>query len=309
MKNEFGKRIAAGVMALTMCFAFAGCGSKSADDVTDKDIEQAAKELEKEETKPAAPQAEDAPVTTEAEPEPVEYDPFDYINIKYDGIAPYGKVKLSVDNPSDKPYVSLSFEADKQTNLNNGDVITVTANIKEKEYYIPTKTTEEFTVEGMDEYLMTLDDLPDDVREKLEQQAEDMLNSEVANWSDEMTLDEYSLLGNYLLTIKTDGDYGSGNRLFFLYDVKANVNMDDSYDYEKNPEYIYPVYIDDVYRLADGTWVFDPSDMTSAGDWISTVEDGIGFPVYLGYKDLDAFFSNEIASHTSDSDYMTNIGE
>ena len=316
MKKTGLKKLTALVLALCICGAMAGCGDSAEkkledalESISEKDIDDAAKDLGLDDGG-SAKKAD----SSEAPAEPMEFDPFEYLEITYEGKAPYVRVgKLKVNNPSDKPYKKLSFRVDdsmKDKNLANGDTVKIIAEITEKEGCTPSKTEMEYTVEGADEYLMKLDELPDDVNEKYKKQADDMLTSETSGFNEWVEVKSTDFLGNYLLTIKTDGDYGYGNRLYYIYKVSIlSHNKDaDGNDKEDSFDYIFAVYIDDTYKLNDGTWVVDASNMKAVENTISK-ENGISInPDYFkGYENMDSFFSNEIAVHSSDSLYETNI--
>ena len=75
----------------------------------------------------------------------IEVDPFDYIDVSFDGTAPYGTASVSV---SDDCPVDLNVVLSSASDLNNGDVVTVTAECG-TEGYVLSNESQEYTVSGL----------------------------------------------------------------------------------------------------------------------------------------------------------------
>ena len=87
--------------------------------------------------------------------EPTPLDPFEDLELTYDGYSGIGSV-TSYEYFGDYDFISAySFSADKTNNLSNGDTITVTASINAdsalQKGYVIESTTQEFSVEGLTE--------------------------------------------------------------------------------------------------------------------------------------------------------------
>ena len=114
-------------------------------------------------------------------------DAFADVNVHFGGTAPFGTA--SVENNSSSEFLQqVSFQLDKDSNLNNGDTVTVTAvyddYLTETYGYIPESDTKTYTVEGLDAYMTSFDGLPDGALDELFSDSRDRVESLIANKSD-----------------------------------------------------------------------------------------------------------------------------
>ena len=102
------------------------------------------------------------------------FDPFENVKVTFEGIAPYGSVSIS-EGKSDVS--NLEYIADVWDGLSNGDKITVTVESPNDDDIldycmgygkIPSATEKEYTVEGLAGYVMSLDEIPQDVLDKIQ---------------------------------------------------------------------------------------------------------------------------------------------
>lgn len=252
----------------------------------------------------------DKSFTVEGLEEPQEFDPFNYVKVSFDGIAPDGKAVIECS--SDIP-VKLDFRADKASGLNNGDTVKITANAYYgndlKEYcfengYVPTSDEKEFTVEGLAGYIQSLDEIPEDAYKKMDYHAQDMLKAHIANTEDEGYLAGVELLGNYLLTPKDPSIYVSKkNYIYYIYKVNFTDGL----------YYYHYTYYTDVMLLEDGTCSFDLSTATApkgsvffgvASGEIYWAADKIYF---TGYGDLDSLFNKQVTSKIGEYKYESTV--
>ena len=92
------------------------------------------------------------------------YDAFQNYSLRYDGTAPYGEIAGMVYSQTDDQGRETGYGADKSYDLSNGDKITVTASSddeKDAETYgsIISPKTKVYTVEGLDAYLDSGDEM------------------------------------------------------------------------------------------------------------------------------------------------------
>lgn len=303
------KSIFATVIAVCICFGATGCGeskSKSIDDLTDSDIEKAVSELDSYEK-----------TTLETEVNANEINPFDYLIITYTGIAPRGQVSLEIDW-SNTPTNYLSFTANKTDGVSNGEKITVTAKCIDEDYSL-TETSREYTVEGLDAYATTLEDIPDEMKEKMLKQANDSITASCASWAEGNSLKGLEFLGYYFLTGKLGFSPSPYNEIYCVYKVKADItgSKKDFADkqVECGEEFYYTFYrYSDVMILKDGTCSVNlsdgqlPSDSektpTEHGYWSG---DNFSSYVFTGYKDLDSMFNSCITKNIDKYEYETTV--
>lgn len=252
----------------------------------------------------------DKSFTVEGLEEAQQFDPFNFVNVTFSGIAPEGKAVIECS--SDIP-VKLDFRADKASGLNNGDTVKITANAYYgndlKAYcfengYIPVSEEKEFTVEGLAGYVQTLDEIPEDAYKKMDYHAQDLLKAYIAKTEDEGYLSEIELLGNYMLTPKDPSIYVSKkNYIYYIYKVSFNDGL----------YYYHYTYYTDVMLLEDGTCSFDLSSATvpqgsvffgvSSGE-VYWATDKIHF---AGYGDLDSLFNKQVTSKIGEYNYESTV--
>lgn len=193
-------------------------------------------------------------------------DIFADITVEFSGISPDGRAEV-VNNSKADEIRNLNFELDKDSDLKNGDTVTVTIYGDESEIsaklagakgYVPEAFTKEYTVEGLDHYIASIDELSDADKQKIAAQTEDQLTSITASWVDGAWIDSMSYMGSYLLTPKE----GSGNRLIYVYTVYAKYDAD---GITGELTYYYPMEYNNIVMKADGTsglnvMDYEPSD-------------------------------------------------
>lgn len=242
--------------------------------------------------------------------EPKEFDPFEYVNITYTGIAPNGSAQIST---KDNMPVNVSFTTDKSSNLSNGDIIKVTANGYYGEDlesycfqngYIPTSSEKDFKVEGLASYVQTIAELPEDTIAKMDSHAQDKLKASVASdWENPETFKGMELIGNYLLTPKDPSIYVSDNNyLYFIYKVTAAPESG-AFNY-----YYYTRY-SNIMLLEDGTCSFDlgSAEAPYAGFWGSGESFEHDKLHYAGYEDLDSMFNKLVTTKIDSYKYESTV--
>lgn len=248
--------------------------------------------------------ATDIDITVSGLDKIIELNPFDYIKMKYTGIAPYGHATIDNSALADLP-VSIKFEITPDYDLDIGDTVKVSM-IKGTEEaclsagYRLTETEYVYTVEELDTYLTSLDDLPADASEKMDSHAQELLSDEIASyWDDPSSLDSITLLGNYLLTEEGSAYSSLPNMLVYVYEIKTG-----SLSY-----YSYVKY-SKIMVLGDGTCSFNLKDATQPtgsvlyGFGKTFKHDGL---TYIGYADLDTLFNEVVAQNAGVYDYQSTV--
>lgn len=113
---------------------------------------------------------EDVDIKVSGLQEAIEINPFDKIKIQYSGTAPDGYATVDTSALNDLPDTIWCDIAPKE-GLCNGDTVKVTisdssvSNLANRGYRL-TETEKTYTVEGLQSYLMSLDELPADASKK-----------------------------------------------------------------------------------------------------------------------------------------------
>lgn len=240
------------------------------------------------------------------------FDPFTNVTVTYEGYAPNGTAYVS--SPSD---LNLSFSLDKNTGLSNGDTITVTAETytgaSMEEYCaqygkMPLSTEKTYTVEGLAAYASEIAEIPEDMMQKMDAQAQDVFKAYVAqSWDEPEGLQSITLLGHYFLKPKDiNTQLSPFNRLYLVYNVKAsNSNIGEF-------TYYYYTSFENIMLLADGTCSVDLSnyDTPSNNCTVGTYPGFFGFTNSLyakGYNDLDSMFSNCVTAQIDRYAYESTV--
>lgn len=269
---------------------------------------------------------EDVEYTVEGLEEAATFDPFDGIEVTFEGIAPNGSADVNGE-AKNKVAQDFRYDIDKYNGLSNGDTVTLTVSM----YYddpveycinnyglIPSPLEKTYTVEGLDSYIRSLSDVSEDSLKEMQSQAEDIYNANVAqNWGDGETLKSLTYIGSYLLTNKNPDDYwGSDNALYLVYRAQVNnyySNDGDTYN-EINNIYWYTMYTNLLVN-PDGVTTVDVSSYHNPSDRV-TIDTGISSGwwstkswYYYGYSTLDELYKSVVASNADSYNHEENIDE
>ncbi|MCL2034687.1 MAG: hypothetical protein FWG94_08145 [Oscillospiraceae bacterium] len=131
-----------------------------------------------------------------------EIDLFVEIEVVFEGISP--DVKARVFNRSGQQYVrDIGYNIEPHQNLRIGDVVTVTANVSDERlerdgYIMPDTISKEFTVEGVDKYIMDFSEVSQEALDWMKREAVDLIESDCANQYRDI-IKKLARLGEYTL--------------------------------------------------------------------------------------------------------------
>ncbi len=323
MKKTILKRITALVCAMSLCFAMAGCGKKNPEDITEEEANQVLEELDNDKEGNGGYENRSATPESSSKAEIQEVDPFESLTVTFEGTAPFATATLT-DNKkfSDNGYPVCSFEADKTTNLKNGDTIKVKASCLRKDLYSFTETEKEYKVEDLPTYITKLADVPQELMDKLKKQAEDMLTAEGAKWKNDNKIVEKKFIGNYFLIGKEgiDLDRWTANDICLVYKVKTSMNgvtKEQERDAWKNHEEFYyaEFTLSNVMIMPDGKYSADLSKFKMADNEVNSDYCDLVFAevhdsyTYKGYRDLDSCFNKHVASMADTYTYENTVND
>lgn len=234
------------------------------------------------------------------------YDAFQGLKVSFDGYAPSGTVSL--DN-TECGISSLEYTAKPSDHLKNGDKITVTVTVPEncaKQYgKIPKAVSKQYTVSGLDGFVTSAAEIPDDIMNAMKKQAEDTFKAEFAKSAGEdEKLDSMTYVGNYFLTekegaVKSFWSSNDSNAIYLVY--KTNY-----VDNGKSVGGYWFCRFSDVKVLADGTYSVDTTSYRTTNTWDSTIGEDHKYP---GYPDVISLFNHCVTENMESYNYEDNVGK
>lgn len=238
------------------------------------------------------------------------FDPFEHVDVSFSGISPDGTIKITSDkNSEEMQYIYLV--ADKYDNIENGDKIILNASLEidENEFVEKfgckiEKTEKEYMCDSLAHYVEEVDEISEDIMNKMISQGEDDFRAYVASkWEKPENLISVSLEGNYFLTAKNVVYGEPNNMLYLVYKIQAK-----NPDPEQIVDFYYYVRFNDIVMLDDGECSVDLSNyIAPVSGWFSSESFNVGSYTYCGYEKLDSLFNNCVVSKVRDYEYTTNI--
>ena len=205
-------------------------------------------------------------------------------------------------------------------NNNNSNIDSNLKNYCRKKGKIPTVSEKEYTVDGLTSYVMAIDEIPKDMQEKMQSQANDSLQSYSAGWEEDVSMKESEFIGYYLLTAKEGFSANPYNTIYLVYRYTASIHAyvrggssDEKVDGEET-YYIFYRY-SDIKLLEDGTCSVDLSSGKMCDNSCESnygYPSGWGFSVFYkfkGYPDLDSMFNECVTKNIETYNYENTVAE
>lgn len=235
------------------------------------------------------------------------FNPFEHVEVKFEGIAPNGTATVKP-NYDKKEMQYINFSIDKSHDLSNGDVVVVTAEVDDefmqKFNAIPNPTSKEFTVEGINSYVTSASEIDESALNEMKKQAEDVYMAHVAReWGESDELESLTYAGYYFLSAKSDSRYGDRNYMYMVYKVDA-IGRDEHY-----PHYTY-IKFKDIIIDETGKCEVDLSKGELTSHTWDALYNGIFDRIYYyGYSTLDELYNDCVLKQIDKYTYEKNITE
>lgn len=166
----------------------------------------------------------------------IEADLFENVEIEFSGISPYGSATV-YNNSGDEERKGITYAIDSETDLKNGDTVTVTATLPSDSKIIPKNITKTYTVEGLSEYITN--ELTEIQKEELNNEIMDYVDSYVASHIDTLyyafkadeapyfmlatkSHTEPTLISQTLLIVKENSNESVINQFISIYEITIN---------------------------------------------------------------------------------------
>ena len=265
----------------------------------------------------------DFEVTVEGLQQAESFDPFEGVEVVFEGVSPYGRAYVNA-NPVSEPAMNYRFELDRYDNLAIGDVVTVTVSC----YYddpttyaienfgmLPTTLTKTYTVDGLAKYIESASEIPD--MSNMINKGNDVYYSDFSRyWGEDQIIKVFEPIGNYTLVNKDMiGNSGNKNKVYVVIKVGVlnSVSNDagESY-YQQNDTYWY-ISFSDLILNPDGTVSTNLDIYNTPRDRV-TIDSGVsqGFWGtkkwdYQGYSSLDSLYRAIVNNNGDIYNYEDNI--
>ena len=228
--------------------------------------------------------------------EPERLDVFEGMTIKYGN----GNTLCA-----DGLYTALNYTLSQTQGLSNGDTVTITVSApdgsSDLDSYcmntfgkMPLTETYEYTISGIDEYPLYLEDIPEELFEALrmvaQMQIEDMGAQMVSNYGDQgYQMNHYELYSAYVVSPRENVETDNRNEVYLVYKINAS-NPDGTRDYfysakfsnvtiRSDSEYGYDTFV--IYPDGDYGWFFYGENLFCTGT------EGEGF---IGFETEQDFY-------------------
>ena len=186
--------------------------------------------------------------TVENLTELIAVDPFESITVTFNGTSPDGYATVS--NTSDIDCVRWAdFEFDVNNGLRNGDTVTLRVSLEDVEAavnygYKFTSTSQTYTVEGLDYYYESLEEISDKHMQEYKAEADKVIEDR-AEWMEYYgTLTDIQCIGTYFAKYS---EHQTNNDIIFVYTATLTSNYG---NFDTTTIYI-PVYMG-VSKVTDG---------------------------------------------------------
>ena len=238
------------------------------------------------------------------------FDAFADLKVTFEGVAPNGRALFEY---TGSDLSSYAFKCDKTNGLKNGDTVVVHVDedaVKEcarKNGKVPEPAEMTFTVEGLESYVTSLSEIDEASMNAMQAQAADAFNAYVAKrWEDYVTADEFTYVGDYLLTAKDPANSWNQNQLYLVYRVKAHIAYtQDEETFDEVKEFYWYIAYDGLMVGADGVTKVNTTDYRTVDNQF-IVDSGISdgwFSTqrwyFRGFETIDELYKNCV---TADSD-------
>lgn len=199
-------------------------------------------------------------------------DIFKNLTVEFAGVNGSGEVNYNYNGDGSE---DISFTADNYNNLSNGDEVTITANISDtnefvKKYnFVPESLEETYTVSDLKTYCKSIAEIPQVAKDEMRAEADDMMTAGKANanqssWA-EYKIDDFSYVGDYMLTAKTSTMFAEKNEYGFVY----KFTYTDRYKNVTKDSY-FVIYFFNISANDSGEYDVDVHERGTRGSMTST---------------------------------------
>lgn len=253
------------------------------------------------------------------------FDAFDGVDVEFSGISPDGRATVN-SLPTAAEAQGLYYTLDENSGLSNGDTVTLTVHSNRDDFSdcidkygaMPQATEKTFTVEGLNEYVMSADTLSDSVLVSLQNQAEDVFKSYAAQrFSNGQTFKGMTYLGNYILTPKNKDSWGDKDRIVLAYQVTVHHDYTSELNttYDADDSFFWYITFNNVSKDANSNIASGLNDYDTPTTFVK-IDSGVqkySFSSstktweYYGYASLDSLYNAAVNQYVENYNHQDNV--
>lgn len=245
------------------------------------------------------------------------FDPFEGIEVIFEGISPNGTAKVD-GNPINQEARDLYFQIEKNNGLENDMEVTVTVSCPGEDPVehciknygkIPALLEKTYKVEGLNSYVESLAEISSDGLSSMQRQAEDIFSAHVAkNWGETEKLEGFSYLGNYLLKSKNGNmKTGRNNLLCLVYKARVrNVYSNGETSYNSLSDIYWYAEFCDLLVNPEGELTVNLGEYFTPNEQFS-ISIGKKKWTYYGYPTLDELYKRVVMFNLETFSHEDNV--
>lgn len=241
------------------------------------------------------------------------FDPFENIDVKFDGVSPAGTAEIENNSST-----NLRYSLDKDRDLKEGDKVTVTVTAPygyDLEEYCrdnyekkPSASTKVYTVANLPSYVTKPDEISEDALKKMKEETEDTIQSGIT--AEGETLDKLEYQGMLILNLKDGKDSRSSwsssgdfdHMTYIVYKVTVKVKNHD----DKISSFTYWTYckFNNITVFKDGKCEVNTEEVAQPNDSVSPSDASY---YYKGYEKYETMFAKVVTAKLSDYKYESSM--
>lgn len=241
------------------------------------------------------------------------FDPFENMQVNFTGTSPFGDLEINTENcPEPVKNRTDMFLTDKNSDLANGDAVTISLDsVYDDEYFassygmIPSRTSMEYTVEGLNELVTKLSQISGSQMKSLRTACDKLFKERViARNEGEIKNISYKKVGQILKVAKSPNAYKyDNNTLYLIYKDKSKIGNRNSV----NMTHYVVMYFNNVNIDKDGKLVVDTDDVSFVSHSYSVSKGAWKLSGTAGFATLNDVKSELLPKKDSNYSYESSL--
>ena len=235
-----------------------------------------------------------------------EVNPADYYEVEVEGVSPNASLNIVKKENAPEYLENVRAYADQSNILSSGEEVEIKFEYDENyliENYgvVISPNTIKVTIDGIASYVSSYDELSDEDKKELEEEAGYQIDDQVKKWT-EADLSKKELIGTVTISPKDSGGYFSSyNNVYLIYGITATENIPEK-DYKYDFSYYTYIRFDDVLNSEDDDLYKEVKASNKSLRHRAAVEAGKNESIYYsGYYFMEELMNDIYNSYDQDS--------